>query len=252
MESEFFTPKIDQRYDAADAISGLSVCLHYNLVRACVYAAFTSKGDAMKRLLASAVLFAVTAGAQATVSEYTAFFIPYERAQSGYVCLDSQLMEAEFGIPLASLMEGIFSETKTLHQMLGGTSTYKNINLLVNGATKIPYTYNFDRYTSSGVYEYSFTLDMAAFNTLNGATVAGRQKTKNTAKLALIAMLKTATAIHGAGNFRLWVKFNNLPSQAGLSGSTVYSGGLDWPTWPYTSSSSLYNTYRTEMIASGC
>jgi hypothetical protein len=65
-------------------------------------------------------------------------------------------------------------------------------------------------------------------------------------------MLKTATAIHGAGNFRLWVKFNNLPSQAGLSGSTVYSGGLDWPTWPYTSSSSLYNTYRTEMIDSGC
>ena len=82
MESEFFTPKIDQRYDVADAKSGLSVCLHYNLVRACVYAAFTSKGDAMKRLLASAVLFAVTAGAQATVSEYTAFFIPYERRKA--------------------------------------------------------------------------------------------------------------------------------------------------------------------------
>ena len=206
----------------------------------------------MKRLLISTVLLAAMAGANATVSEYTEFFIPYERAQSGYVCLDKQIMEAEFGIPLASLMEGIFSETKTLHQMLGGTSTYKNINLLVNGATKIPYTYNFDRYTSSGKWDYSFTLDMAAFNSLNGSTVAGRQKTKNTAKLALIAMIKTAEVTHGAGNFRLWVKFNNLPSQAGLSGSIVHSSGVDWPTWPYTSSSGVYNTYRTEMIASGC
>lgn len=206
----------------------------------------------MKRLLASTLLFTATSSVQATVSEYTEFFIPYERAQSGYVCLDKQLMEAEFGIPLASLMEGIFSETKTLHQVLGGTSTYKNINLLVNGTTTIPYTYNFDRYTSSGVYEYSFTLDMAGFNALNGATVAGRQKTKNTAKLALIAILKTAEAIHGAGSFRLWVKFNNLPSQTGLSGSLVYSGGVDWPTWPYTASSSVYNTYKTEMLAAGC
>ena len=206
----------------------------------------------MKRLLISAVLLAAMAGANATVSEYTEFFIPYERAQSGYVCLDKQIMEAEFGIPLASLMEGIFTETKTLHQMLGGTSTYKNINVLVNGTTTIPYTYNVDRYSSSGVTDYSFTLDMAGFNTLNGATVAGRQKTKNTAKLALIAMLKTAEAIHGAGNFRLWVKFNNLPSQAGLSGSLVYSGGVDWPSWPYTAISSVYTTYKTEMIASGC
>ncbi|QQZ27648.1 hypothetical protein HMY34_02160 [Thiothrix subterranea] len=206
----------------------------------------------MKQLLASALLFTATASVQATVSEYTEFFIPYERTQSGYVCLDEQLMEAEFGIPLASLMEGIFSETKTLHQVLGGTSTYQNINLLVNGTTTIPYIYNFDRYTSSGVFEYSFTLDMAAFNTLNGATVAGRQKTKNTAKLALIAMLKTAEAIHGAGNFRVWVKFNNLPSQTGLSGSLVHSGGVDWPTWPYTASSSIYSTYRAEMLAAGC
>ncbi|WML90598.1 hypothetical protein RCF98_16710 [Thiothrix lacustris] len=206
----------------------------------------------MKRLFASIVLCTATAGVNATVSEYTEFFIPYERAQSGYICLDSQLMEAEFGIPLASLMEGIFSETKTLHQILGGTSTYQNINLLVNGTTTIPYTYNFDRYTNSGVYEYSFTLDMASFNTFNGSTVAGRQKTKNTAKLALIAILKTAEAIHGAGNFRVWLKFNNLPAQAGLSGSPVYGGGVDWPTWPYTASSSVYTTYKTEMIAPGC
>lgn len=206
----------------------------------------------MRTVLSAAVLLAAASSVQATVSEYTEFFIPYQRAQSEYVCLNKQIMEAEFGIPLASMMAGIFSETKTLHQHLGGTNTYENINLLVNGMTTIPNTYNFDRYTSSGVTEYSFTLDLAAFNTLNGATVAGRQKTKNTAKLALIAMIKTAESLHGAGNFRLWVKFNNVPSQAGLSGSPLYAGGVDWPTWPYTASSSVYATYRAEMIDSGC
>lgn len=69
----------------------------------------------MKRLLlVSAMLLAAPVGVQATVSEYTEFFIPYQRAQSGYVCLDRQLMEAEFGIPLASLMEGIFSEREVV------------------------------------------------------------------------------------------------------------------------------------------
>jgi hypothetical protein len=206
----------------------------------------------MKTLLASIALLIAASDLQATVSEYTAFFIPYQRSQSEHVCLSQQIMEAEFGIPLGSMMAGIFSETKTLHQHLGGTNTYANINMLINGTTTIPYTYNFDRYTSSGITEYSFTLNMAGFNTLNGTTVAGRQKTKDLAKLALISMLKTAESLHGAGNFRLWVKFTNLPSQTGLSGSLLYAGGTDWPTWPYTTSSSVYHTYTTEMIANDC
>ena len=206
----------------------------------------------MKTLLASVALLIAATDLQATVSEYTEFFIPYQRTQSEFVCLHKQIMEAEFGIPLPSMMMGIFSETKTLHQHLGGTNTYANINMLVKGTTTIPYTYNFDRYTSSGITEYSFTLNMAGFNTLNGNTVAGRQKTKDTAKLALIAMLKTAESLHGAGNFRLWVKFTNLPAQTGLTGSVLFAGGTDWPTWPYTASSSVYHTYTSEMIDTDC
>ena len=65
-------------------------------------------------------------------------------------------------------------------------------------------------------------------------------------------MLKTAESLHGAGNFRLWVKFTNLPAQTGLTGSVLFAGGTDWPTWPYTTSSSVYHTYTSEMIDTDC
>lgn len=204
-----------------------------------------------KYLLAT-LLATASCNTHATVSEYGEFYIPYQRLQSEATCLNRQIMQAEYGIPLASMLQGVFSETRTLQQNLGGTSPYININLLVNGSTTIPHTYNFDRYTSSGVYDYSFTLDMGPFNTLNGNTVAGRQKTKDLAKLALISVIKTAEATHGTGHFRVWLKFDNLPSQSSLSGSMVHAGGTDWPTWPYTASSPLYQTYKTEMIAAEC
>lgn len=202
--------------------------------------------------LLATLLAATSLTTHATVSEYGEFYIPYQRAQSGNNCLDQQIMEVEYGIPLASKLEGVFSETRTLHQNLGGTSTWRNINQLVNGTTTIPHTYNFDRYTSSGIFDYSFTLDMGPFNTLNGNTLAGRQKTKDLAKLALISIIKTAEATHGAGKFRVWLKFTNLPSATGLTGSTVPIGGTDWPSWPYTAASPLYQTYKTEMIAAEC
>ncbi len=204
-----------------------------------------------KRLIITAGLWLSGQAAQATVSEYTGFFIPYEREQSAYVCLHKDIMSASFGIPLASMMTGIFSGTQTLHQ--GGTgNTYQNINLLVNGTTTIGWNLNFDRYNANGVTDYSFTLDMAAFNTLNGNSVSGRQKTKDLAKLAVVAILKTAESLHGAGQFRVWIKFNNLPSQSGLSGGPVYTGSTDWPGYPFTAGSSLYQSYTNAVIHPGC
>ena len=190
--------------------------------------------------------------AHSTVSEYTEFFIPYERAQSGYVCLNRQIMEAEFGIPLASMMTGIFSATKTLHQNFGGHNEWKNINLLTDGSAEIPWKLNFDRYNDSGVYDYSFTLDMGSFSAQNGDSAEGRKKIRDTAKLAIIAIIKTAESMLQAGRFRIWIHFDNLPEQDGLSGGRVYSGRTDWPGWPYTSSSPLYRTYQDEMIGPGC
>ena len=208
--------------------------------------------DWMDRIVITGLLLLSSVFAYATVSEYTQFYVPYARVQSESVCLSRQIMEAEFGIPLASLMSGIFSETRTLHQNLGGQDDWKNINLLASGTTRIPWNLNFDRYNANGVYDYSFTLDMGAFATLYGGSVDGRQKTRDTAKLAIIAILRTAEQMHGAGRFRVWIRFNNLPSQNGLSGTGVNMGSVDWPGWPYTSSSVLYRSYLAEMIGSEC
>jgi hypothetical protein len=205
----------------------------------------------IRRFVFAALLLTGSQTAQATVSEYTEFYIPYQRFQSEEICLQQQVMEAEFGIPLASMMTGIFSPTKTLHQRLGMESEWKNINLLADGAA-IPWELNFDRYNESGVYDYSFTLDMGPQATELGDSAAARQKVVDRAKLAIIAVIKTAESMHRAGRFRIWVHFANLPSQEGLNGSRVYSGRSDWPGWPYTSSSPLYQAYLKEMIGKRC
>ncbi|XOF33502.1 MAG: hypothetical protein ACL93V_16120 [Candidatus Electrothrix sp. YB6] len=188
----------------------------------------------------------------ATVSEYTEFYIPYQRRQSEEVCLSRQIMEAEFGIPLASMMSGIFSPTRTLHQRHGMDDEWKNINLLAGDGISIPWELNFDRYNENGVYDYSFTLDLGPLAIQNGDNAEGRLKTRDTAKLAIIAIVRTAESMHRPGRFRIWIHFDNLPSQTDLSGSRVYSGKTDWPGWPYTSSSPLYQAYLKEMIGSGC
>lgn len=206
----------------------------------------------LNRLIMVGLFFVAGQPAHATVSEYAEFYIPYQRRQSEEVCLNRQIMEAEFGIPLASMLTGIFSPTKTLHQRLGMEDEWKNINLLADGSSGIPWVLNFDRYNDNGVYDYSFTLDMGPLVAENGDTVEGRQKTRDRAKLAIIAIVRTAESMHRAGRFRIWMHFDNLPSQDGLSGRKVYSGKTDWPGWPYTSSSPLYRAYFREMIGSGC
>lgn len=190
--------------------------------------------------------------AHATSSGYADFYIPYKQIQSDYTCLNRQTMEAVFGIPLASIVQGVFAETRTYQQSMVGPGRYVNINLLANEATTIAPQLNFDRYHDNGVYDYSFTLDLVALNTVNGGSVAGRQKTMDIAKLSVISILKTAELTHKPGKFRVWIKFDNLPSMAGVSGAAVNAGGADWPAWPYTSASSLYRTYLSEMIHEDC
>ena len=190
--------------------------------------------------------------AGATSSAYAEYYVPYERIQSQNICLSKQIMEAEFGIPLASILQGVFSETRTLRQASSFPNRYENINLLANEEALIEPVLAFDRYHNNGIVDYSFTLDMAAISAFNGVSSAGRQKTIDIAKLAVIATVKTAELTHKKNKFRVWIKFENLPSAAGLTGAAVYSGGNDWPVWPYTSSSSVYLGYLVEMIASDC
>ncbi|MCI5212726.1 MAG: hypothetical protein D3910_28930, partial [Candidatus Electrothrix sp. ATG2] len=73
----------------------------------------------LNRLFLTILFLAGSQTAHATVSAYAEFYVPYQRRQSEEVCLSRQIMEAEFGIPLASMMSGVFSPTKTLHQRHG-------------------------------------------------------------------------------------------------------------------------------------
>ena len=202
--------------------------------------------------LVTAILLS-SSPARATSSAFAEYYVPFERIQSQRICLSKQMMEAEFGIPLASILQGVFSETRTLRQAISFPNRYENINLLANASAPITPELAFDRYHDNGVYDYSFTLDMAAISALNGSSTAGRQKTIDIAKLAVIATVKTAELTHKKNKFRVWIKFENLPSTAGLTGAAVYSGGSgDWPVWPYTSGSSVYEGYLGEMIHSQC
>ena len=189
--------------------------------------------------------------ARASHLVYEEFYIPYQPIQREGICLHKQIMQAMIGIPLASMMTGIFSPTSTLHQRYDMESERKNINLLAEGA-EIPWVLNFDRHSENGVYDYSFTLDMGPLATKLGDSTEARQKVADRAKLAVIAVIKTAESMYRAGRFQVWLHFKNLPSQEGLRGSKVYSGSTDWPGWPYTSSSPLYQAYLKEMIGKDC
>lgn len=161
-------------------------------------------------------------------------------------------MAADFGIPLVSLLQGTFSETRTLHQALTPPHPYRNINLLATPGGLIVPKLNFDRFPSNSITEYSFTMDMAALSALNGTSSQGRQKTVDIAKPAVIATVKTAELAHGKYRFRVWIKFENLPPLSGLTGLPINLGGIDRPTYPYVSDSPLYKRYLVEMIGANC
>ena len=203
----------------------------------------------MRRLKTTilALSFLTSYSAKATVSALSDVVIPYKTIQSDEICLMKQKMIAEFGIPLGSLMEGILEENQVRQQILGGGSFFTNINLLAEG-TKISSTYISDNYTADEIWEYEFALDFAAVAALNGPSVAGRQKTIDRAKLAVISILNTAELTFGARKFRITLNLNNLPSQAGLTGNTVF------PTtsFHYTSSSPVLAGYEAELLSASC
>ena len=200
----------------------------------------------MKKL--AFILLFLSTSLGATNSEFMSFYIPYQKVQSGYICLNKQIMSATFGIPLSSMLKGVLAPTKTLHQSFAVPDSYQNINLLAMNNTRI--VDNLISDSGSTVYNYSFTLNLAQLNAFNGSSLSGRQKTKNTAKLAVISVIKTAILIHGAGRFRVRIQFLNMPSQSGTTGSTLISQPPS--TYPYVSSSTVYLNYLNEMIHSSC
>ena len=165
--------------------------------------------------LASCLLAFNAHATVSAISKIGDFFTkPFNQTRSA--CMRT-FMIAEYGIPMGSLMEGIFADTLVLDQFLGGTSTFKNINLLSANGT-VGYNLVSDDYIND-IWSYRFNLDFAQISVAKRALPSGRQKTIDTAKLAIISIVKTAILNHGPAKFKIWLKINNLPDQTGLSGN---------------------------------
>lgn len=183
---------------------------------------------------------------QATVSALAEVAIPVKGIQTNDICLQKQQMIAEYGIPLLSNLEGVFAPNRVLLQVLGGTSFYVNTNLLADGG-KITFDYNSDSFEGD-VWSYDIDLNFTSLTTAAGTSLTNRKNVIDTVKLALIAVNETAILTHGTENFRLKLNLVGLPSQTGLSGSRVFPS----TRFPYTSSSPLIASYKSELIGGSC
>lgn len=188
--------------------------------------------------LATATL--ATLPAHATVEGYILYNVPYRSLQTDDVCFMRLPLLASFGIPQAALAQATLTPTQVLQDF--PTPHYINNNLAAP-AKPMVHTYVSDAISATGVWEYSMKLDVRALATANGTTVAGRAATIKSAKLALLALARNMDDLSD-GNYRLRVTFIGLPSQVGLSGSTLYAS----TRYPYTSTSSLLIAYERELI----
>jgi len=193
----------------------------------------------------SAIIITIVAGiigtvspVAATVDTYLDYHIAYRHPQTDDICIGEHRMYASLGIPAASMMEASLAPALVYNQ--GGG--HIDINELTAGAPMVG-AYVSDYVTSGGIWEYSMTLDVSARAAQNGTTVAGRQATIDTVKMFLVAMGENLDN-YVPGAWRLSVQVIGLPSQTGLSGTSVYATTL----WPYTASSTLLAAYRADVI----
>lgn len=183
--------------------------------------------------------------ASATVDSFLAYDVPYRHMQTDDVCFMPQVMWAEIGVPQGSMMRGAFAPTQTFAE--SPSPHYVNINLIATSPAMVP-AYLSDSVDRYGRYLYTMSLDVTALAQANGSTVAGRQKTINQAKLALVTMANNMSQLAGGpSRYQLWVRFVGLPSQTGLTGKRLYST----TTYPYNGYSVLLQSYEAELINVG-
>jgi hypothetical protein len=181
--------------------------------------------------------------AEATVEGYAMYNVPYQHRQTSDICFMRLPVLASFGIPQAVLAQASLAPTQVLKDY--PSRSYVNINL-ASPARPMVHTYLSDGVTVSGVWEYSMKLDVTALAAYNGTTVAGRQATIRSAKLALLAMARNMEDL-SHGNYRLRVTFVGLPSQTGLTGTKLYASTL----YAYTVESPLIQAYENELLNRG-
>ena len=165
-----------------------------------------------------------------------------QHPQGDDACLRKHTMIASFGVPMASVMEGLITPQLAWSQASG---EHIDLNEITEGAAAPIVA----RYVSDGfnettrVWSYNMELDVTALSQANGTTIAGRSDTVRRAKLFLVAAADNM-ARFSSNRFQLRVKFVGLPSQTNVVGTKLNATTL----YAYSSSSTLLAAYKTELI----
>lgn len=198
------------------------------------------------RLLPSALVMALTAlatplSATATVEALTTYNIVTEDVQSGDLCFLKMPAYAEYGI--GGLPEALLSVKPVFLPRVAsaGPSQVQANQIAAWGGASVEFVdLGFEE---EDIQVYRFSVDLSAAHAQNGSSLAGRARTISVAKLALLAINKNLHEIW-PDKYKLFVTFKNLPSQNGISGTTLNST----TNWSYTNNSPLIAAYTTELI----
>ncbi len=196
----------------------------------------------IRTFAATLTVLLVTAPAAASIDAWLDLSVPMNHPQSEDVCLRKHTMTATYGIPGASLMEGLITPHLAWTQ---ATGDHDDVNEITRGAAaNLVARYVDDAYDeATHTMSYTMDLDVRALSIAGGASVAGRTDAVRRAKLFLVAMADNMAAL-STNNFRLRVRFLGLPSQVGLPGTKLYAT----TTYAYSATSPLIAAYRAELL----
>lgn len=192
--------------------------------------------------LASSLFVVAAQPARASIDAWLDLSVPMQHPQGDDSCLRRHTMVASYGVPMASVMEGLITPHLGWDQASG---EHVDLNVITNGAAaNLVARYVSDAYNeTTRVWSYNMELDVTALSQANGTSLAGRTDTVRRAKLFLLAAAENMARI-SANKFQLRVTFVGLPSQTNVPGARLHST----TTYAYSASSTLLATYKSQLI----
>jgi hypothetical protein len=191
--------------------------------------------------LASLTFFAAGA-ARASIDAWLDLSVPMQHPQGDDACLRKHTMTASYGVPMASVMEGLITPHLAWDQ---ASRTHVDINEITNGApANLVARYVSDAYNeTTRVWSYNMELNVTALSLANGTSLVGRTDTIRRAKLFLVAAADNMARM-SANKFQLRVTFIGLPSQVNVPGLRLNAT----TSYAYSAASSLLATYKAQLI----
>jgi hypothetical protein len=180
--------------------------------------------------------------AHASIDAWLELTVPMQHPQGDDACLRKHTMIASYGVPMASVMEGLITPQLAWDQASG---EHVDLNEITSGAAaNLVARYVSDSYNeATHVWSYNMELDVTALKNASGTTLAGRSDTVRRAKLFLVAAAENMARLSG-NRFQLRVTFVGLPSQTNVPGAKLNATTI----YPYSSASTLLATYKSQLI----